>query len=78
MGAVAWCPDCNLAYARLGRIGGYFHEEGCPSDWKDRHGIGLPAPCWNCGYDFIPEERPHRYSLCPDCLDPELMEDDDE
>ncbi|MBK6906318.1 MAG: hypothetical protein IPH08_04115 [Rhodocyclaceae bacterium] len=68
-GREAHCDDCNLTYARLGGAGGYFHEEGCPSDWKDAYGVGLPTPCWECGCDFIPEERPNRHSVCTDCAE---------
>lgn len=44
------------------------HETGCPDSWiNPRTGEGYPAPCWSCGCDFIPEERPSRYSRCEEC-----------
>lgn len=30
--------------------------------WKDS-----PRPCFQCGYDFIPEER--FQNVCPDCIE---------
>lgn len=47
------------------------HERGCPESWRQPWGDNdpYPAPCWKCGFDFLPEERPHKYSVCPDCME---------
>lgn len=58
------CNSCQLV-----RINGVVcHETGCPESWRDPvTGKGYPVPCFQCGCDFEPEERPSRYSWCPDC-----------
>ena len=54
------------------------HETGCPNSWCDPvTGEAYPIPCFECGCDFIPEERGGKYSVCPDCANPELYEIDD-
>lgn len=61
------CQSCEML-----RINGVAcHETGCPDAW-----IGRPTPCFDCGCDFVPERRPTRYSICPDCANPEPFEDD--
>lgn len=53
------CDSCQAM-----RINGVLcHEQGCPDAWR-----GKPAPCFECGCDFIPESAPTRYSVCPDCI----------
>ena len=54
------------------------HEMRCPNSWRHpKTGEPLPAPCWECGCDFTPEERPHKYSICPDCASPVDFEEDE-
>lgn len=52
------CGSCQALMIN----GVYCHEIGCPEAWRTRK-----VPCWECGYDFLPETRPNKYSLCPDC-----------
>ena len=52
------CPSCEILYINGIRT----HETGCPEAWK-----GSPRPCFQCGYDFIPEER--FQNVCPDCIE---------
>lgn len=67
------CDSCNLM-----RINGVItHERGCPKSWiNPSTGEGYPTECWQCGSDFIPEDRPSKYSICPDCANP--VKDDQE
>lgn len=67
------CESCQVI-----RINGVAcHETGCRNSWIDPDtGIGYPAPCWECGCDFIPENRPSKYSLCQDCLNPQPIPDE--
>ena len=44
------------------------HEIGCPNSWKHpTTGKPYPTPCFECGCDFEPEERPCRCAVCPGC-----------
>lgn len=46
------------------------HETGCPNSHIDlATGRPHPQPCWQCGYDFYPEERVSRFAVCPDCCE---------
>lgn len=58
------CNSCQLV-----RINGVVcHETGCPESWRNPvTGRGYPVPCWQCGYDFEPEDKANRHSRCPDC-----------
>ncbi len=60
----AACDQCQVC-----TINGHsVHEAGCPNGWiNPATQEGYPAPCWECGCDFTPTERPHRYSVCPSC-----------
>ncbi len=66
------CQSCEVL-----RINGTpVHEIGCRESWVNPStGDGYPVPCWECGCDFTPDSRPSRYSICPDCANPEPMED---
>jgi len=60
------CDQCEVATI----CGTACHETGCPNSWKSPiTGKGYPAPCWECGCNFIPEERPHKYSVCQGCIE---------
>lgn len=50
------CPSCQALM--INRI--YCHETRCPDAWRSR-----PVACFQCGYDFIPDERGQR--TCKDC-----------
>jgi len=59
------CESCDSL-----TINGVFcHEVGCPDAWKNH-----PVACFQCGFDFIPEEKYDR--TCPDCLLGEIEDDD--
>ena len=50
---------CNSCEALM--INGvYCHETGCPDAWKS-----YTRECFECGFDFSPEERYQR--VCQDC-----------
>ena len=58
------CDQCNAICINHTNC----HEEGCPNSWKDAYtGEPLPFPCWTCGFNFTPEEKPHKYVVCPGC-----------
>ncbi len=57
------CDQCNSATIN----GVYCHETGCPKSWLDENGEAAPFPCWECGFDFIPEEKPFKHITCSDC-----------
>jgi hypothetical protein len=58
------CDSCQVICIN----GSPCHETGCPESWIDlRTGKGCPVPCWECGCDYIPEERPYKYALCQGC-----------
>lgn len=60
------CDDCEVVM-----INGLFcHENGCPSAWKDRK-----VDCFQCGYEFYPEQRGQR--LCEDCLNPPEVDEEE-
>ena len=47
------------------------HETGCPNSWRDPlTGKAYPVECFECGCDFIPEERTFGRAVCPDCANP--------
>jgi len=69
------CDGCNLA-----RIQGIVcHETGCYLAWQDPEtGEAFPAPCWQCGFDYVPDGPVGRYAVCSDCENPPADDDDDE
>ena len=64
--ATMGCDSCDVLTIQ----GVACHEFGCESKWRDPvTDRGYPAPCWECGCEFIPDDKPNRYSICPDCID---------
>jgi hypothetical protein len=51
------CESCDSITIQ----GVFCHEKGCPDAWKNH-----PVKCFECGFDFIPEEKGDR--TCPDCI----------
>lgn len=52
------CDSCSPCMVN----GVLCHESGCPDAWRD-----MLATCWECGYEFYPDTKPTKYSVCPDC-----------
>ena len=55
------CDQCEI----LSINGVLCHEHGCPNAYRDEK-----RKCFDCGFDFSPEERFQR--VCNDCQNYEL------
>ena len=66
------CDQCQLMTIQ----GTPCHETGCPKSYiNPRTGQPYPIPCFQCGYDYIPEGKVHRTNaICSDCANPEPIE----
>lgn len=57
-GALTSCDQCEV----LSINGCACHETGCVNSWRDPvTGEPNPVECYECGCDFVPEERRQRY-----------------
>ena len=60
------CEQCQLVIIQ----GIPCHETGCPSSWIDPlTDEGYPVDCWECGCDFIPDEKPWKGMKCVSCIE---------
>lgn len=60
------CSQCQIVTIN----GVSCHEVGCPNSLINPvTQKGYPVKCWECGCDYIPEEKAGKYSMCPDCIE---------